>query len=61
MTDEESKIIDLCQVISHWASKRGQANAWQEKEQFKKYDLELKKRINELKEVIKDELARSEG
>ncbi len=55
MMDEEGKIVDLCQVISHWASKRGQANTWQEKEQFDKCDLELKRRIKELKKVIKDE------
>jgi hypothetical protein len=53
MTDE--KIIHLCQVISCWVSKRGQAMVWQEKKVFDKCDKEVKKRIKELKEVIKNE------
>lgn len=44
----EDKIISYCQVISHWASMRGQSMVWQKKDEFAKYDRYLKKWIGEL-------------
>jgi chromosome condensin MukBEF complex kleisin-like MukF subunit len=52
--DREDKIISLCQVISHWASKRGRAMVWQQQDEFEKYDRHTKKFINDLEIVIKD-------
>jgi hypothetical protein len=51
MTPEDS-IIHLCQVITHWVTKRGQAMSWQEKGVYKKCDQEVKKWVKELKEII---------
>ena len=53
MTDE--KIIHLCQVISAWVSKRGQATVWQEKKTFRKADKEVNRWIKELRDEIKNE------
>ncbi len=53
MTDD--KVIHLCQVISHWVSKRGQAAVWQEKGVFDKADQEVKRWVKELVDRIKNE------
>ena len=50
---KDEKIIHLCQVISHWVTKRGQAAVWQEKGVFEKCDQEVKKWIGELKNAVK--------
>jgi hypothetical protein len=52
---EEDRIIHLCQVISTWVTKRGEAYARREKGVFKHCDDEVKKWIKELEKRIKSE------
>jgi hypothetical protein len=54
--ESEDKIISYCQVISHWAHKRGEAEVYQERRDFDKFDGYVKRWVRELKEYIKNEL-----
>ena len=57
MTEEEN-IIHLCQVISHWVSKRGEATVRREVGIFEHCDQEVKKWIKELEKRVGDEQGR---
>ena len=54
MTEEEN-IIHLCQAITHWVSKRGEATVRREVGIFEHCDQEVKKWVKELNNRIKNE------
>jgi hypothetical protein len=51
----EDKIIHLCQVVSAWVTKRGEAYIRREKGVFDKCDQEVSKWIKELKDRVKND------
>ena len=53
--ESEEQIIHLCQAISSWVSKRGEAAVRREKGVFEQADKQVKKWVKDLKNRIKNE------
>jgi len=57
----EDKIIHLCQVISTWVTKRGEAHVRRERGVYEAADIQVKKWIKELEGRIRNDTPRSES